>query len=110
MNIMSFAAAVQHYCDKTRASVTEWISSPQRNVRLGRDADSPHLRGLAVVVTYDEPDHGDERAALAVALGLELEPTPDGDRLQPFGWTAHRYPSDPPYFTRPPVQPPPTWP
>lgn len=110
MNITTFAAAVLHYCERTRGSVTEWISSPQRNVRLGRPASSAHLRGLAVVIVYDEPDHGDDRAQLAMALGLELEPTADGDRLQPFGWTAWNEARPGPLFHRPAVQPPATWP
>lgn len=86
MNIPTFAVAVYHYCTQTHASVFDWIRTPQDNIRKGDTHRSAHLVGLAVLVRYEEPTHGPDRAELAQALGLELEDLGDHDRVKPAAW------------------------
>lgn len=86
MNVPDFATALYMYCQATRATVTRWTTSPERNAREGGSPRSAHLVGLAARLEYDTPYHGPDREQLAASFGLELHPIGDTDQIQPRNW------------------------
>lgn len=85
MTIPEFCSAVFAYCHETRASVTSWIRSPERNALVGGLPQSLHLTGFAMDVAY-RPNPVPplmERRRIGRELGLYVYPEGDHDHLRP---------------------------
>ena len=83
MDTIRFAAALIAYCYATRASVTSWGRTAQRNAAVGGHENSWHLVFLAADVVYDVPVPEDKARLLAGRHGLRLVREGDHDHLQP---------------------------
>jgi len=87
MTPLDFAAVLMAYCTSTRASVTSWGRSPERNASVGGHTHSYHQVWLGGDVGYapnPTPPLATARKR-ASQLGLRLVREGDHDHLQPLG-------------------------
>jgi len=66
----AFAAHIIYLCDKHDASITSWIRTQQRNLKVGGHPMSYHMIGLAADAVTDDQDGKIQLILEARALGL----------------------------------------
>ena len=84
MTPTEFADAIRAYCSWSRASISSWGRSPERNAQVGGNVESRHLIWLAADVVY-APNPLPELAVatrMAKKLGITLIREPSHDHLQ----------------------------
>mgnify|MGYP005815357511 CR=1 FL=1 len=84
MTPSDFADSLRAYCGWSRASVTSYVRSPERNKLVGGAVDSRHLIALAADVSY-HPNVAPRLATAkrqALKLGMTLIREDDHDHLQ----------------------------
>ena len=85
MTLPEFAIAIIQYCAATKASVTSWYRTAQRNREVGGKATSSHLTAMATDLKYDtrQPPKIEVAQAIAKKLGLYVHRESDHDHVRP---------------------------
>lgn len=83
-----FIDAVDAFCTLTGGSQTSGKRTIKHNAAVGGVANSAHLYGLGLDVTYDDPVDVGVATERARRLGLKLIRETDHDHLQPLDWQA----------------------